>query len=73
MAAKGAVKTSAVQAAAWEIAKPLLQAMYNEFKELSKKKPEEALSKGKIVVVNRLLVKCRETLAGRIRFLFWIF
>lgn len=56
--------TTRVQAAAWEIAKPLLDAMYNEFKELSKKKPDEAISKSKIAVVNRLLEKCRETLAG---------
>jgi len=61
---KGLVRTTAAQAAAWETAKPLLDAMYNEFKELSKKKPDEAVSRGKIAVVNRLLEKCRETLNG---------
>jgi hypothetical protein len=56
--------TSAAQAEAWEVAQPLLNAMYNEFKELSKKKPDGAVSKAKIEVVNRLLEKCREVLAG---------
>ena len=34
---------------------PLLEAMYSEFKELSKKKPDSAVSKNKIKIVNRLL------------------
>lgn len=34
---------------------PLLVAMHKEFQELSKKKPEAALSKSKIEFVNRLL------------------
>ena len=38
---------------------PLLQSMYNEFKEFSKKKPEAVVSKNKILIVNRLLVKIR--------------
>ena len=41
---------------------PLLVAMFNEFKELSKKKPDGAVSKNKIKIVNRLLVKCKEVL-----------
>jgi len=36
---------------------PLLEAMYSEFKELSKKKPDAAVSKSKIKIVNRLLEK----------------
>lgn len=43
---------------------PLLEAMFNEFKELSKKKPEAAVSKNKILVVNRLLEKIREILSN---------
>ena len=43
---------------------PLIRAMYEEFKELSKKKPEGALSKAKIALVNRLMEKCREILKG---------
>jgi hypothetical protein len=43
---------------------PLLEAMFSEFKELSKKKPEAAVSKNKILVVNRLLEKIREIVAG---------
>lgn len=34
---------------------PLLTAMFNEFKELSKKKPEAILTKRKVELVNRLL------------------
>lgn len=43
----------------WLVAKPLLEAMYAEFKELSKKKPDGALGKQKLTVVNRLLESCR--------------
>lgn len=42
---------------------PLLQAMYAEFKELSKKKPDAAVSKSKIKIVNRLLDKVRFVLS----------
>lgn len=45
-----------------EVVMPLLQAMYAEFKEFSKKKPDAVLSKSKVQVVNRLLEKCREVL-----------
>jgi hypothetical protein len=38
---------------------PLLTAMYAEFKELSKKKPDSAVSKSKIKIVNRLLERVR--------------
>ena len=55
--------TTAQKAADWEIATPLLKAMYGEFKELSKKKPDGAVSTAKIGVVNRLLQKCRDVLA----------
>jgi hypothetical protein len=40
----------------------LLDAMYAEFKELAKKKPDAAVSKNKITIVNRLLEKVREML-----------
>ena len=39
----------------YETLMPLLAAMFNEFKELSKKKPDGALNKRKIELVNRLL------------------
>ncbi|ROP60225.1 hypothetical protein EDF81_3069 [Enterobacter sp. BIGb0383] len=42
---------------------PLLSAMYLEFKELSKKKPDAALSKRKIQIVNRLIEKIRVILS----------
>ena len=41
---------------------PLLKAMFTEFRELSKKRPEGVVSKGKIAVVNRLLEQCRVVL-----------
>lgn len=41
---------------------PLLLAMYAEFKELSKKKPDTAVSKSKIKIANRLLEKVRTVL-----------
>ncbi|MEW8067587.1 MAG: hypothetical protein AB2804_13265, partial [Candidatus Thiodiazotropha endolucinida] len=41
---------------------PLLQAMYTEFKELSKKKPDSAVSKSKIKIVNRLLERVKTVL-----------
>ena len=42
---------------------PLLRAMYSEFKEISKKKPDSAVSKGKIKIVNRLLEKVKTVLS----------
>ena len=36
--------------------------MYTEFKEFSKKKPDGAVNKAKIKIVNRLLEKCKEVL-----------
>jgi hypothetical protein len=39
----------------YEITMPLLQAMYREFKELSKKKPEGAVGKVKIGQVPKFL------------------
>lgn len=38
---------------------PLLQAMYAEFKELSKKNPDAAVNKSKINIANRLLERVR--------------
>ena len=35
---------------------PLLRAMYSEFKEISKKKPDSAVSKGKIKIIERPLI-----------------
>ena len=50
---------------------PLLQAMYREFADLSKKKPDGVLNKNKIQMVNRLLKEILELLEDEpnIRFL----
>jgi hypothetical protein len=56
-------KTTAKKASTHDVTMPLLQAMFGEFKELAKKKPEAAVSKSKLVIANRLLQKVREVLA----------
>lgn len=43
---------------------PLLTAMYEEFKDLAKKKPEAVASKSKLLIANRLLERLREILAN---------
>lgn len=45
---------------------PLLKAMYAEFKEISKKKPDSAVNKSKIKIVNRLLEKVRVVLSDEL-------
>ena len=55
--------TTTVKASTHDAMTPLLAAMYEEFKELSKKKPESAVSKSKLLIANRLLEKIREVLA----------
>ena len=51
--------TSTEKASTHDTIMPLLEAMYKEFKELSKKKPDAAISKSKIKLANRLLQKVR--------------
>ena len=62
MNTQGKQRTTKKKVDLHNVVMPLLEAMYTEFKKLSKKKPEGALSKNKIQVVNRLLEKCREVL-----------
>jgi hypothetical protein len=52
------------QATDYAVLTPLLTSMYNEFQELSKKKPQEVLSLGKVKVVNRVLSPILELLDG---------
>ncbi len=54
--------TTEDQAQAYDTTMPLLEAMYIEFKELSKKKPDAAVSKSKIKITNRLLERVRVAL-----------
>lgn len=56
---KSKVPTSKQKGNLHDITMPLLSSMYREFQELSKKKPEAAVSKAKIAIVNRLLEKMR--------------
>lgn len=55
--------TTTKKASIHDTVMPLLDSMYLEFKELSKKKPDAAVSKSKISIANRLLLKVREVLA----------
>jgi len=55
--------TNAEKAATHDTTMPLIEAMYAEFKELSKKKPDSAVSKSKIKITNRLLERVRIVLS----------
>ncbi len=55
--------TTSKKASTHDVTMPLLHAMFEEFKELAKKKPEAAVSKSKLVIANRLLQRVREVLA----------
>ena len=48
-------RISGAQAEEYGVLNPLLVAMYGEFQELSKKKPQDVVSKGKVRLVNRIL------------------
>jgi hypothetical protein len=56
-------ETTRAKSELWDVVQPLLSAMYEQFQELSKKKPDVAVNKQKIKTANRLLSKCREILA----------
>ena len=56
--------TTKEKSSIYETTMPLLNAMYSEFKELSKKKPDAVVSKSKIKITNRLLEKVRIALKG---------
>jgi hypothetical protein len=51
------------KAAAWETTSPLLNAMYAEIQELSKKKPEATLNQSKVKLINRLLTDVKGLLS----------
>lgn len=59
-------KTTKEKVETYVAIEPLLGAMFNEFKELSKKKPEGVVNKNKIRIVNRLLFKCKDVLQNEI-------
>ena len=62
MTSRREATTTAEKVELYGVTKPLLAAMYSEFREFSKKKPDDVVSKAKIKVVNRLLAKCQEVL-----------
>jgi hypothetical protein len=60
---KDKVTTTSDKTSTHDTTMPLLVSMYAEFKELSKKKPDAAVSKSKISIANRLLAKVRTVLS----------
>jgi hypothetical protein len=56
------------QADLYDTTRPLLDALYTEFQELSKKKPEATLSESKVKLINRLLEDVRKVLKGEREF-----
>jgi hypothetical protein len=56
--------TSEEKASQYDAIMPLLEAMFREFQELSKKKPDGALSKSKVKIANRLLADVFAILDG---------
>ena len=64
-------KTTKTKADQFDLICPLLKAMFKEFQELSKKKPEGQVGKMKVQMVNRLLKPIHELLAdeGNIAYL----
>jgi hypothetical protein len=61
--AQNQAKTTPTKASTHDVMTPLLAAMFEEFKDLAKKKPDAAVSKSKLVIANRLLHKIRGVLA----------
>ena len=57
--------TTTERAEAYEELMPLLESMYREFQELSKKKPDAVLNKRKVEIVNRLLRDVYHVLEGQ--------
>ncbi|MDP1624390.1 MAG: hypothetical protein Q8L64_01335 [bacterium] len=55
-------KTTIEKGSTHDVMMPLLVAMFTEFKDISKKKPDSAISKHKLIITNRLLEKVREVL-----------
>lgn len=54
---------SAQQVEQYSVLEPLLSAMFREFQDLTKKKPDGALNKRKVSIVNRLLQQVLEVVA----------
>ena len=57
-------KTTAHKAAEYTTINPLLEAMYKEFQELSRKKPDGQVGPTKVKMVNRLLKAVHQLLEG---------
>jgi hypothetical protein len=60
----GRSKTTEKKAAEYETLNPLLEAMYKEFQDLSRKKPDGQVGQTKVRMVNRLLKAVHKLLEG---------
>jgi hypothetical protein len=56
--------TTEEKASQYEATMPLLEAMFREFQDLAKKKPEGVLNKNKVKIANRLLADVLAVLDG---------
>jgi hypothetical protein len=56
------------QAQSYNTTRPLLDALYREMQELSKKKPDATLSDSKVKLINRLLEDVRAVLVKEVDF-----
>jgi hypothetical protein len=61
----GRSKTTEEKAAEFETLNPLLEAMYKEFQDLSRKKPDGQVGQTKVRMVNRLLKAVHKLLGGK--------
>lgn len=57
-------KTNEEKAEQYELLQPLLNGLYTEFKELSKKKPDSPINTNKGNIVNRVLNPTKDLLSG---------
>ena len=55
-------RTTTTKTDSYDVVMPLLKAMYEELKAFSKKKPDGAVGKNKILIINRILEECRSVL-----------
>lgn len=61
-------KATAAKAQEFEVLNPLLRAMYSEFQELSKKKPDGQVGPTKVKMVNRLLEGIHKILESELNY-----
>jgi len=56
--------TTSEKVISFEAVEPVFKALYEEFQELSRKKPDATLNTGKVAIVNRVLVDIKALVSG---------